>query len=38
MIYVTGDTHGNIIGNLWPKTDKLNKNDILVICGDCGIA
>ena len=38
MIYVTGDTHGNIIGNLWPKTNKLNKNDILIICGDCGIA
>lgn len=41
-IYVTADTHGDI--DLWkltshhfPEGKKLNKNDIVIICGDSGI-
>lgn len=41
MIYVTGDTHGNIdIGKLnaknFPEGKNLRKNDYVIICGDFG--
>ncbi len=41
MIYITGDTHGDIdIGKIapanWPVSDTLTENDYLIICGDFG--
>ena len=41
MIYVTGDTHGEIdIAKLWPENwpqgQQLSRDDCLVICGDFG--
>jgi len=41
MIYITGDTHGEIdISRLcasnWPDAEKLTENDYLIICGDFG--
>ena len=36
MIYVTGDTHGEIERFKDPEFKKLGKGDILIICGDFG--
>lgn len=36
MIYVTGDTHGDIDRFDAPALKKLGKEDILIICGDFG--
>lgn len=36
MIYVTGDTHGDISRFKDPVLKKLTKDDILIICGDFG--
>lgn len=36
MIYVTGDTHGDITRFKDPKIKKLRKDDTLIICGDFG--
>lgn len=36
MIYITGDTHGNIDRLSNPKTKKLMPEDIVIICGDFG--
>lgn len=37
MVYVTGDTHGDMTDPRWDWLDKhLNKNDILIITGDFG--
>ncbi len=36
MIYVTGDTHGDIMRFKDPKIKKLRKGDTLIICGDFG--
>lgn len=36
MIYVTGDTHGDITRFKDPKIKKLHKDDTLIICGDFG--
>ena len=39
MIYITGDTHGEIDFNklLVLKDEKLSYDDYLIICGDAGI-
>ena len=39
MIFITGDTHGDIDFDklLSLKEKKLSRNDYLIICGDCGI-
>ena len=39
MVYVTGDTHGDISFFKDPKLKKLTDEDILIVCGDfgCGI-
>ena len=39
MIFITGDTHGNIDYDklLSLKEKKLSYDDYLIICGDCGI-
>lgn len=36
MIFVTGDTHGDIFRFKAPVLKKLKKNDTLIICGDFG--
>ncbi|MBQ8297116.1 MAG: metallophosphoesterase [Ruminococcus sp.] len=36
MIYVTGDTHGDLSRFKDPALKKLKKGDILIICGDFG--
>ncbi len=36
MIYITGDTHGDITRFKDSKLKKLKKNDYLIICGDFG--
>lgn len=36
MIYITGDTHGDISHLKNPKLNKLGEKDILIICGDFG--
>lgn len=36
MIYVTGDTHGDINRFKDPALKKLKQNDILIVCGDFG--
>lgn len=36
MIYITGDTHGDISCFKNPKLKKLGEKDILIICGDFG--
>ena len=36
MVYITGDTHGDISWFKNPKLKKLGENDILIICGDFG--
>ncbi|MGN0575923.1 MAG: metallophosphoesterase [Ruminococcus sp.] len=36
MIYVTGDTHGDLNRFKDPALKKLGKGDILIICGDFG--
>ncbi len=36
MIYITGDTHGDINRFKDPQIKKLGKGDILIICGDFG--
>ena len=36
MIYVTGDTHGDISRFKDSETKKLKKGDILIVCGDFG--
>ncbi len=36
LIFVTGDTHGDITRFKDPKLRKLKKNDSLIICGDFG--
>lgn len=36
MIYVTGDTHGDITRFKAPQIKKLRRDDILIICGDFG--
>ena len=41
MIYLTGDTHGDIdIGKRttrnWPLQKELTRDDYLIICGDFG--
>ena len=36
MVYITGDTHGDISWFKNPKLKKLGEKDILVICGDFG--
>lgn len=36
MIYVTGDTHGDISRFKDPAIKKLKKGDILIVCGDFG--
>lgn len=36
MIYITGDTHGDISRFSQPAMRQLNENDILIVCGDFG--
>ncbi len=36
MIYLTGDTHGDLSGFKNPKLSKLGEKDILIVCGDFG--
>ena len=36
MVYITGDTHGDISWFKNPKVKKLGEKDILIICGDFG--
>ena len=36
MVYITGDTHGDLSFFKNPKLKKLTKNDTLIICGDFG--
>lgn len=36
MVYITGDTHGDISFLKNPKLKKLNEKDTLIICGDFG--
>lgn len=36
MVYITGDTHGDINFFKNPKLKKLTENDYLIICGDFG--
>ena len=36
MVYVTGDTHGDISFFKDPKLKKLTDEDILIVCGDFG--
>lgn len=36
MIYLTGDTHGDISCFKNPKLSKLGEKDILIVCGDFG--
>ena len=36
MVYVTGDTHGDISFFKDPKLKKLTEEDILIVCGDFG--
>lgn len=36
MIYITGDTHGDISFFKNPKLRKLGEKDILIVCGDFG--
>ena len=36
MVYITGDTHGDISVFKNPKLRKLGEDDILIICGDFG--
>lgn len=36
MIFVTGDTHGDISCFKNPKLSKLGEKDILIVCGDFG--
>ena len=36
MIYITGDTHGDISCFKNPKLNKLGEKDILIVCGDFG--
>lgn len=36
MIYITGDTHGDISVFKNPKLKKLTEKDILIVCGDFG--
>ena len=36
MIYVTGDTHGDIGRFKSKEIKKLKKNDVLIVCGDFG--
>ena len=36
MVYITGDTHGDISLFKNPKLRKLTDDDILLVCGDFG--
>lgn len=36
MIYITGDTHGNIDRFNISQTKKFNQDDVLIVCGDFG--
>lgn len=36
MVYITGDTHGDISWFKNPKLKKLGEKDILIVCGDFG--
>ena len=36
MVYITGDTHGDMSVFKNPKLRKLGEDDILIICGDFG--
>ena len=36
MIYVTGDTHGEIERFKDPEFKQLRKGDLLIVCGDFG--
>lgn len=36
MVYITGDTHGDLSFFRNPKLKKLKKGDTLIICGDFG--
>ncbi|MBQ9228447.1 MAG: metallophosphoesterase [Eubacterium sp.] len=36
MVYITGDTHGDISFFKNPKLKKLTEDDILIVCGDFG--
>lgn len=36
MVYITGDTHGDISFFKNPKLKKLGEDDVLIICGDFG--
>ena len=36
MVYITGDTHGDLSLFKNPKLKKLNDDDILIVCGDFG--
>lgn len=36
MVYITGDTHGDITCFKNPKLKKLGEKDILIVCGDFG--
>ena len=36
MIYITGDTHGDISVFKNPALKKLGEKDYLIICGDFG--
>lgn len=36
MVYVTGDTHGDINFFKNPKLKKLTEEDTLIVCGDFG--
>ena len=36
MVYITGDTHGDISWFKNPKLKRLGEKDILIVCGDFG--
>ena len=36
MIYITGDTHGDLSHFKDPKLKRLGEKDIVIVCGDFG--
>ena len=41
MIYLTGDTHGNVVSRLkndpWNLPSQMTEDDMIIILGDCGL-
>ncbi len=37
MIYITGDTHGDILRFRTEEIDRLTADDVLIVCGDFGM-